>query len=139
MHVTVSCVAFGCSNTCVTKCSLHNTRAKSSAVSLMAGRLLKVSSLATAVFASSGFYLYNRHLDHNDLSIIRFGRAAATTVAISYDYLTAFKHVEYGTKEYWALKSKATAQSGSLRRLLLQRSETTCSDKKCSAAARELQ
>ncbi|XP_050933901.1 aarF domain-containing protein kinase 1 isoform X2 [Lates calcarifer] len=77
----------------------------------MAGRLLKVSSLATAVFASSGFYLYNRHLDHNDLSIIRFGRAAATTAAISYDYLTAFKHVEYGTEEYWALKSKVHRRS----------------------------
>lgn len=43
----------------------------------MAGRLLKVSSLATVVFASSGFYLYNRQLDLNDLSVIRFGRAAA--------------------------------------------------------------
>lgn len=47
-------------------------------VPLMAGRLLKVSSLATAVIASSGFYLYNRQLDLNDLSVIRFGRAAAT-------------------------------------------------------------
>ncbi|XP_044022332.1 aarF domain-containing protein kinase 1 isoform X3 [Siniperca chuatsi] len=44
----------------------------------MAGRLLKVSCLATAVFTSSGFYLYNRRLDLNDLSVIRFGRAAAT-------------------------------------------------------------
>lgn len=25
---------------------------------------------------------------------------------ISYDYLTAFRHVEYGTEDYWALKSK---------------------------------
>ncbi len=47
-------------------------------VPLMAGRLLRVSSLATAVFASSGFYLYNRQLDLSDLSVIRFGRAAAT-------------------------------------------------------------
>lgn len=47
-------------------------------VPLMARRLLKVSSLATAVFASSGFYLYNKQLDFNDLSLIRFGRAAAT-------------------------------------------------------------
>ncbi|XP_067470251.1 aarF domain-containing protein kinase 1 isoform X2 [Thunnus thynnus] len=77
----------------------------------MAGRLLKVSSLATAVFASSGFYLYNRQLDLNDLSFIRFGRAAATTAAISYDYLTAFKHVEYGTEEYWVLKSKVHRRS----------------------------
>ncbi|CAB1431420.1 unnamed protein product [Pleuronectes platessa] len=45
---------------------------------LMAGRLLKVSSLATVAFASSGFYLHSRQLDLNDLSIIRFGRAAAT-------------------------------------------------------------
>lgn len=44
----------------------------------MAVRLLKVSSLATAVFASSGFYLYSKQLDINDLSVIRFGRAAAT-------------------------------------------------------------
>ncbi|XP_076605335.1 aarF domain-containing protein kinase 1 [Chaetodon auriga] len=77
----------------------------------MAGRLLKVSSLATAVFASSGFYFYNRGLDLSDLSVIRFGRAAVTTAVISYDYLTAFKHVEYGTEEYWALKSKVHLRS----------------------------
>lgn len=45
---------------------------------LMAGRLLKVSSLATAVCASSGFYVYNRQLGLDDLSVIRFGRATAT-------------------------------------------------------------
>lgn len=28
------------------------------------------------------------------------------TAFISYDYLTAFKHVEYGTEEYAALRSK---------------------------------
>ncbi|XP_029349169.1 aarF domain-containing protein kinase 1 isoform X2 [Echeneis naucrates] len=77
----------------------------------MAGRLLKLSSLATALFASSGFYLNSRQLDLNDLSVIRFGRAAATTAVISYDYLTAFKHVEYGTEEYWALKSKVHRRS----------------------------
>ncbi|XP_077421357.1 aarF domain-containing protein kinase 1 isoform X2 [Vanacampus margaritifer] len=77
----------------------------------MALRLLKVPTLATAVFASSGFYLYNRRLDFNDLSLIRFGRAAATTAVISYDYLTAFNNVEYGTKEYWALKSKVHQRS----------------------------
>ncbi|XP_077395474.1 aarF domain-containing protein kinase 1 isoform X3 [Festucalex cinctus] len=77
----------------------------------MALRLLKVPTLATAVFASSGFYLFNRRLDFNDLSLIRFGRAAATTAVISYDYLTAFKYVEYGTEEYWALKSKVHQRS----------------------------
>nr|XP_057933954.1 aarF domain-containing protein kinase 1 isoform X2 [Doryrhamphus excisus] len=77
----------------------------------MAGRLLKLSSLATAVFASSGVYLYNRQLDFNDLSLIRFGRAAATTAVISYDYLTAFKYVDHGTEEYWALKSKVHRRS----------------------------
>ncbi|XP_024865240.1 aarF domain-containing protein kinase 1 isoform X2 [Kryptolebias marmoratus] len=77
----------------------------------MAVRLLKVSSLATAAFASSGFYLYTKQLDINDLSVIRFGRAAATTVVISYDYLTAFKHVEHGTQEYWTLKSEVHRRS----------------------------
>ncbi|XP_051941722.1 aarF domain-containing protein kinase 1 isoform X1 [Hippocampus zosterae] len=77
----------------------------------MALRLLKVPTLATAVFASSGFYLYKKRLDFNDLSLIRFGRAAATTAVISYDYLTAFKYVEYGTEEYWALKSKVHRRS----------------------------
>ncbi|XP_071770439.2 aarF domain-containing protein kinase 1 [Centroberyx gerrardi] len=77
----------------------------------MAGRLLKVSSLATAVFASSGFYLYSRQLDPSDLSVIRFGRAAATTAVIAYDYLTSFKNVEHGTEEYWALKSKVHQRS----------------------------
>ncbi|XP_067336379.1 aarF domain-containing protein kinase 1 isoform X3 [Channa argus] len=77
----------------------------------MAGRLLKISSLATAVFGSSGLYLYKRQLDLNDLSVVRFGRAAATTVVISYDYLTAFKDVEYGTEDYWTLKSKVHRRS----------------------------
>ncbi|XP_068573751.1 aarF domain-containing protein kinase 1 [Cebidichthys violaceus] len=77
----------------------------------MAGHLLKVSSLATAVFASSGFYLYNRQLNLNDLSVVRFGRAAATTVVISFDYLTAFKHVDHDTEEYWALRSKVHLRS----------------------------
>ncbi|XP_059210038.1 aarF domain-containing protein kinase 1 [Centropristis striata] len=77
----------------------------------MAGHLLRVSSLATAVFASSGFYLYNRQLDLNDLSVIRFGRAAATTAVISLDYLTAFKRVKCGTEEYSALKSKVHLRS----------------------------
>ncbi|XP_030642968.1 aarF domain-containing protein kinase 1 [Chanos chanos] len=76
----------------------------------MAGRLLKVSS-ATAVFASSGFYLYNKNVDPNDFSVIRFGRAATTTAFISYDYLTSFRNVQYGTEEYWALKSKVHRRS----------------------------
>ncbi|XP_068195696.1 aarF domain-containing protein kinase 1 [Antennarius striatus] len=76
----------------------------------MAGRLFKVSSLAAAM-VSSGFYLYNKQLDLNDLSIVRFGRAAATTAVISFDYLTAFKHVAYGTDEYWALRSKIHLRS----------------------------
>ncbi|KAM8915129.1 aarF domain-containing protein kinase 1 isoform 3-T3 [Spinachia spinachia] len=80
-------------------------------VALMAGHLFKVSSLATAVFATSGFYLYNRQMNLNDLSVIRFGRAATTTVLISFDYITAFKHVEYDTEEYWALKSKVHLRS----------------------------
>ncbi|XP_061742300.1 aarF domain-containing protein kinase 1 isoform X2 [Nerophis ophidion] len=77
----------------------------------MAGRLLKLSSLATAVFASSGLYIYNTQLDFNDLSLIRFGRAAAVTAVISYDYLTAFRHMEHGSDEYWALKSKVHRRS----------------------------
>ncbi|XP_037551404.1 aarF domain-containing protein kinase 1 isoform X4 [Nematolebias whitei] len=77
----------------------------------MAVRLLKVSSLATAVLASSGFYLSSKQLDINDLSVIRFGRAALTTAVISYDYLTAFRHVAHGSEEYWALKSKVHQRS----------------------------
>uniref|UniRef100_A0A8C1G307 AarF domain-containing protein kinase 1 n=1 Tax=Cyprinus carpio TaxID=7962 RepID=A0A8C1G307_CYPCA len=77
----------------------------------MAVRLLKVSSVATAVFASSGFYLYSKNVDFNDLSIIRFGRAAATTAVISYDYLTTLRDVQYGTEEYWAVKSKVHRRS----------------------------
>ncbi|XP_059908894.1 aarF domain-containing protein kinase 1-like [Gadus macrocephalus] len=72
----------------------------------MAGRLLKVSSVATALVATSGVYLYTKQLDPNDLSLVRFGRAAAATAVISYDYLTAFRNVEPGTDEYSALKSK---------------------------------
>ncbi|XP_058843785.1 aarF domain-containing protein kinase 1 isoform X4 [Acipenser ruthenus] len=73
---------------------------------VMAVRLLKVSSLATTVFAASGFYLYNSYVDPNDISIVRFGRAAITTAVISYDYLTSLKTVPYGTEDYWAVKSK---------------------------------
>ncbi|XP_068608214.1 aarF domain-containing protein kinase 1 [Brachionichthys hirsutus] len=77
----------------------------------MAGRLLRVSSLAAAIFSSSGFYLYSRQPDPNDLILVRFGRAAAATAVISYDYLTAFKHVEFGTEEYRALRSKVHLRS----------------------------
>ncbi|XP_034015519.1 aarF domain-containing protein kinase 1 [Thalassophryne amazonica] len=77
----------------------------------MAAHLMKLSSLATAVFASSGIYLCSRHLDLNDLSVIRFGRAAAATAVISYDYLTAFRDVEYGTEEYWTLRSEVHRRS----------------------------
>uniref|UniRef100_A0A6Q2XJP7 AarF domain-containing protein kinase 1 n=1 Tax=Esox lucius TaxID=8010 RepID=A0A6Q2XJP7_ESOLU len=76
----------------------------------MAGRLLRVSSFATAVVASSGFYLYNKKLDFNDLSLVRFGRAAATTIIISYDYL-CLRNMEYGTEEYWELKSQVHRRS----------------------------
>lgn len=44
---------------------------------LMAARFLRVSSLAAAAVASCGIYLHNRQLDLSDLSVIRFGRAAA--------------------------------------------------------------
>ncbi|KAM9786897.1 aarF domain-containing protein kinase 1 isoform 2-T2 [Syngnathus typhle] len=78
----------------------------------MALRLLKVPTIAaTGLLASSGMYFYNRPVDFNDLSLIRFGRAAATTAVISYDYLTAFKYVQYDTEEYWALKSKVHRRS----------------------------
>ncbi|CAL8299050.1 unnamed protein product [Arctogadus glacialis] len=73
----------------------------------MAGRLLKVSSVATALVATSGAFLYTKQLDPNDLSLVRFGRAAAATAVISYDYLTAFRGVEPGTEEYSALTSKS--------------------------------
>ncbi|XP_058847746.1 aarF domain-containing protein kinase 1-like isoform X2 [Acipenser ruthenus] len=77
----------------------------------MAVRLLKVSLLATTVFAASGFYLYNNYVDPNDISIVRFGRAAITTAVISYDYLTSLKTVPYGTEDYWAVKSKVHLRS----------------------------
>uniref|UniRef100_A0A4W5KCC0 AarF domain containing kinase 1 n=1 Tax=Hucho hucho TaxID=62062 RepID=A0A4W5KCC0_9TELE len=84
----------------------------------MAGRLLKVSSVVTAVVASSGFYLYNnKQLDPNDISLVRFGRAAATTAVISYDYMTSLKHVEYGSEEYRALKSQVSLGLGYMAKI----------------------
>ncbi|XP_017332116.1 aarF domain-containing protein kinase 1 isoform X1 [Ictalurus punctatus] len=77
----------------------------------MAVRLLKVSSVATTLIASSGFYLHSQNFDLNDLSIVRFGRAAAATAVISYDYLTALREVRYGTDEYWSLKSEVHRRS----------------------------
>lgn len=44
----------------------------------MAARLLRLGSVATVVLASSGWYLNRRQLDLNDLSVVRFGKAAAT-------------------------------------------------------------
>uniref|UniRef100_A0A8C4Z901 AarF domain-containing protein kinase 1 n=1 Tax=Gadus morhua TaxID=8049 RepID=A0A8C4Z901_GADMO len=84
----------------------------------MAGRLLKVSSVATALVATSGVYLYTKQLDPNDLSLVRFGRAAAATAVISYDYLTAFRNVEPGSDEYSALKSKVHLRSAERLRSL---------------------
>ncbi|XP_069049077.1 aarF domain-containing protein kinase 1 isoform X2 [Lepisosteus oculatus] len=77
----------------------------------MAGRLLKVSSLATALLASSGFCWYHRPVDLNDISFIRFGRAAVTTAVISYDYFTSLRRFEYGTEEYSAAKSEVHLRS----------------------------
>lgn len=77
----------------------------------MAARLRRLSPVAAVVFASSGLYLYKKQVDLNDLSVVRFGRAAATTFLISYDYLTAFRHVEYGSEEYWQLKSTVHRRS----------------------------
>ncbi|KAK1793165.1 hypothetical protein P4O66_011567, partial [Electrophorus voltai] len=74
----------------------------------MAGRLLKVSSLAALAVASSGFYLHSLSVDANDLSVVRFARAAATTAVISYDYLTAFRNVQSGTDEYRLLRSEVS-------------------------------
>ncbi|XP_076835092.1 aarF domain-containing protein kinase 1 isoform X2 [Brachyhypopomus gauderio] len=84
----------------------------------MAGRLVKVSSLVSAVCASSGLYLYSQNVDVNDLSIVRFGRAAATTAVISFDYLTAFRNVQYGTDEYCVLRSEVHRRSAERLRFL---------------------
>lgn len=77
----------------------------------MAGRLRRLTSVTAVVLASSGLYLHKKQLDINDLSVVRFGRAAATTFLISYDYLTAFKDVEHGTDQYWEIKSKVHQRS----------------------------
>ncbi|CAL8287669.1 unnamed protein product, partial [Gadus morhua 'NCC'] len=96
----------------------HNVWNQGSNKCLMAGRLLKVSSVATALVATSGVYLYTKQLDPNDLSLVRFGRAAAATAVISYDYLTAFRNVEPGSDEYSALKSKVHLRSAERLRSL---------------------
>ncbi|XP_055016353.1 aarF domain-containing protein kinase 1 isoform X2 [Boleophthalmus pectinirostris] len=77
----------------------------------MAARVRRLSAVTAVVLASSGLYLHKKQLDINDLSVVRFGRAAATTFLISYDYLTAFKHVKNDTEEYWELKSKVHKRS----------------------------
>ncbi|XP_039597305.1 aarF domain-containing protein kinase 1 isoform X2 [Polypterus senegalus] len=78
----------------------------------MAVRLLKVSSLATAVVTSCGLYLYKyKYVDPSDFSIIRFGRAAMATAVISCDYITSLKEVQKGTAEYSAIKSKVHLRS----------------------------
>ncbi|KAK7904883.1 hypothetical protein WMY93_017490 [Mugilogobius chulae] len=77
----------------------------------MAARVRRLSAVTAVALASSGLYLHRKQLDINDLSVVRFGRAAATTFLISYDYLTAFRHVENNTEEYWELKSKVHQRS----------------------------
>ncbi|XP_072314006.1 aarF domain-containing protein kinase 1 isoform X1 [Eucyclogobius newberryi] len=77
----------------------------------MAARVRRLSAVTAVVLASSGLYLHRKQVDINDLSVVRFGRAAATTFLISYDYLTAFRHVENDTEEYWELKSKVHQRS----------------------------
>ncbi|CAL9686521.1 unnamed protein product [Knipowitschia caucasica] len=77
----------------------------------MAGRVRRLSAVTAVVLASSGLYLYKKQLDINDLTVVRFGRAAATTFVISYDYLTAFRNVQNGTEELWELKSKVHQRS----------------------------
>ncbi|KAG9268895.1 putative aarF domain-containing protein kinase 1 [Astyanax mexicanus] len=84
-----------------------------SSVLHMASRLLKISAgvFGAGVFSSSGYYLYHQKIELNDLSIVRFGRAAATTAVISYDYLTAFRNLPYGTENYWEIRSQVHKRS----------------------------
>ncbi|XP_076979327.1 aarF domain-containing protein kinase 1 isoform X6 [Tamandua tetradactyla] len=73
----------------------------------MARRALKFVSWTSMALAASGFYLYSdKYLDPNDFGAVRVGRAVATTVVISYDYLTSLRNVPYGSEEYLQLRSK---------------------------------
>nr|XP_033808653.1 aarF domain-containing protein kinase 1 isoform X7 [Geotrypetes seraphini] len=76
-------------------------------VSTMARRTLKLTALAAAALATSGFHVYAmKYVDLNDFGVVRIGRAVLTTAAISYDYITSLRSVPYGTQEYDDLKSQ---------------------------------
>ncbi|XP_076979328.1 aarF domain-containing protein kinase 1 isoform X7 [Tamandua tetradactyla] len=78
----------------------------------MARRALKFVSWTSMALAASGFYLYSdKYLDPNDFGAVRVGRAVATTVVISYDYLTSLRNVPYGSEEYLQLRSKVHLRS----------------------------
>ncbi|KAK2490425.1 hypothetical protein MC885_015661, partial [Smutsia gigantea] len=76
----------------------------------MARRALKLASWTSMALAASGLYLYsNKYFDPNDFGAVRVGRAVATTVVISYDYLTSLRSVPYGSEEYLQLRSKGAS------------------------------
>lgn len=71
----------------------------------MARQLIKVSSMATALFASAGLYLYRRQLDLNNLSVIRFGRAAVTVSCciLADQIITIMKFYWYKPMDYFSI------------------------------------
>nr|XP_033808649.1 aarF domain-containing protein kinase 1 isoform X4 [Geotrypetes seraphini] len=85
---------------------------KMRSVSTMARRTLKLTALAAAALATSGFHVYAmKYVDLNDFGVVRIGRAVLTTAAISYDYITSLRSVPYGTQEYDDLKSQVHLRS----------------------------
>ncbi|KAM9294328.1 aarF domain-containing protein kinase 1 [Gastrophryne carolinensis] len=73
------------------------------------GRLVP---LLSASLTMSGVILYRtQHWDPTDFAVVRMGRAALTTAAISYDYLINLRHVPPQTQEYDVIQSQIHKRS----------------------------
>ncbi|KAM5129991.1 aarF domain-containing protein kinase 1 [Mantella aurantiaca] len=78
---------------------------------------LRLASLVSAGLATSGLYVYGaNYWDPNDFGVVRIGRAALTTAAISCDYLTSLRNVTPEAQDYDVIKSQVHSRSA--RRLL---------------------
>nr|DBA14627.1 TPA: hypothetical protein GDO54_005565 [Pyxicephalus adspersus] len=72
----------------------------------------RLISLVSASLATSGICVYGAHYwDPSDFGVVRIGRAALTTVAISCDYLLNLRNVAPETQDYDVIKSQIHSRS----------------------------
>ncbi|XP_063804280.1 aarF domain-containing protein kinase 1 isoform X2 [Pseudophryne corroboree] len=78
----------------------------------MGRRSLRIASLICAGLGTSGVFVYgSQRWDPNDFGIVRIGRAALTTAAITCDYLVSLHSVPPTVQEYAVIKSQVHTRS----------------------------